>query len=219
MATSGTTTFELDIGELIEEAYELLGLEANSGHDLHTARRSLNLLLQSLSNDQINLWKTILTTQTTTQGTASYTLDAAVIDVKDVVVRRNSNDLVMTRVSRQQYQSYPNKASQGRPTQYWLERLTTPVLHVWPTPDNSSDELRFYALERIEDVGDHTNTLDLPSRFQPAIVTGLAYRLAIKKKPEAAQVLKALYDQELFNAQSEDRDRASLYITYNSGRR
>lgn len=217
MATSGTTAFNLDVADLIEDAYERIGIEPNSGNDLRTARRSLNILLQSFSNDQINLWKTILTTQTVTQGTASYTLDDKTIDVKDVVIRRDSNDVRMNRISRQQYQSLPNKATQGRPVQYWLERLLTPVLHIWPAPENSTDELRFYALERIEDVGAYTNTIDAPVRFHPAIISGLAFHLAVKKKPEVAQAMKALFDQDLANAQAEDRDRASLFV--NPGRR
>lgn len=212
MATSGTTAFELDVADIIEEAYERIGLELRSGYDSKTARRSLNLLLQDLSNKQIHLWKLVLTSQVLIQGDPDYTLAANILDITDVVLRRNNLDTTMHRLGRSAYQTRPNKNVLSRPSQFWLERLTQPVLHIYPAPENSTDTVRFYAMERIEDVGEMTNTLDIPSRFSAVIVCGLTYYLAIKRKPELAQSMKQLYDEELANAMSEDRERVSLHL-------
>lgn len=212
MATSGTTTFELDVADTIEEAYERLQIELRSGYQAKTARRSLNLLLQHLSNRQINLWKLVLTSQALTQGTASYTLSADVLDITDVVLRRSGTDTIMNRLSRADYQRRPNKTTQGRPSQYWLERLSTPVLHLYLTPENSTDTVRFYAMERIEDISTSQNTIDIPSRFVPAITSGLTYYLAQKFKPERIADTKLLYDQELADALDEDRERVPFKI-------
>jgi len=215
MATSGTTTWELDVADTIEEAYERLGIEVRTGYDSRTARRSLNLLLQNLSNQQINLWKMNLTTQALVQGTSSYTLDAKILDVSDVVLRRSSLDTTMHRLSRSEYQRRPNKTTQSRPSQFWLERLSTPVLHVYPAPENSIDTVRFYAMERIEDITSSTETINIPSRFVPAVISGLTYHLSVKRKPEIVALTKSMYDEDLKNAQDEDRERTSLYLVPN----
>ena len=207
MATSGTTAFELDVSDVIEEAYERIGIEIRTGYQAKTARRSLNLLLQHLSNKQINLWKLVLTSQALVQGTTSYTLASDVLDIQSVVLRRSSVDTTMNRLSREEYQTRPNKTTQGRPSQYWLERLSTPVLHIYLAPENATDTVRFYAMERIEDISTAQNTIDIPSRFAPAIVSGLTYNLAIKFKPELVQIMKAIYDEELMTALDEDRER------------
>lgn len=218
MATSGTTAFELDVADIIEESYERLQLEVRSGYDSKSSRRSLNLLLQDLSNKQVNLWKLVLTSQVLVQGTPNYTLAAKILDISDVVLRRSNIDTNMHRLSRSEYQRRPNKTTEARPSQYWVERLSTPVLHLYPAPENSTDVVRFYAMERIEDVGDSTKTLDIPSRFSEVIITGLSYYLAMKLKPDVAPLMKQLYDEELNMAMSEDRERVSLYLVP-SGRR
>jgi len=210
MATSGTTTFELDVADAIEEAYERIGKEVRSGYDSKSARRSLNLLLQDLSNRQVHLWKLVLTSQALTEGTASYTLSADVLDIQNVVLRRSSIDTTMHRLGQSEYQTRPNKATKSRPSQYWLERLSTPVLHIYPAPENSTDTVRFYAMERIEDITAGTETIDIPSRFAPAIISGLAYWLSVKKAPERIQFMKLQYDEDLKNAMDEDRERVSL---------
>jgi hypothetical protein len=212
MATSGTTTFELDVSDVIEEAYERIGIEIRTGYQAKTARRSLNLLLQHLSNKQINLWKLVLTSQALIQGTTSYTLASDIMDVQDVVLRRGTSDTTMNRLSRQEYQTRPNKTSQGRPSQFWIERLSTPVMHIYLAPENSTDTVRFYAMERIEDIAGSQNTIDIPSRFAPAIISGLTYQLAIKNKPELIQPMKLIYDEELNAALDEDRERVPFKI-------
>ena len=212
MATSGTNTFTLDVADIIEEAFERLGAEARAGYDSRSARRSLNLLLQDLSNKQVNLWKLALTTQALVQGTTSYTLDAKITDIVDVSLRRDSQDLTMSRLSRGEYQNRPNKTTQARPSQFWLERLSTPVLHLYPAPINATDTVRFYAMERIEDVANSRNTLDIPSRFLQPVISGLAYFLSLKKKPEAAAMYKGIYDEELRLALDEDRERVPFRL-------
>jgi len=212
MATSGTTTFELDVSDVIEEAYERIGKELRTGYDAKTARRSLNLLLQDLSNKQVHLWKLNQTSQALVQGTASYILASNVLDIQNVVLRRSGIDTTMHRLGQSEYQKRPNKSTQSRPSQYWLERLSTPVLHVYPAPENSTDTVEFYAMERIEDVGDSQKTLDIPSRFAPAIISGLSYWLAVKRAPDRAAMMKAIYDEDLRYAMEEDRERVSLKL-------
>ena len=212
MATSGTQTFELDVSDIIEEAFDRLGIELRTGYQAKTARRSLDLLLQEWSNRQVHLWKMILTTQALTASTATYTQGAEVLDITDVVLRRDGVDTTMHRLSRAEYQTRPNKTTTGRPNQYWFERLLTPVIHLYPTPENSTDTLRFYAMERIEDVSTSQNTLDIPSRFLPALTSGLTYKLAIKFKVELAQAMQAIYSEELSLAQDEDRERVPFKV-------
>jgi hypothetical protein len=212
MATSGTTTFELDVADMIEEAYERLQLEVRSGYDAKTARRSLNLLLQHLSNKQVHLWTLTLTTQVLVQGTASYVLDAGIIDISNAVLNRDSKDIQMSRLSRQEYQNRPNKTTQARPSQYWLDRKTTPVLYLYPAPQNATDTVKYFAMTRIQDVNNSINTLQIPSRFMQAVISGLTYYLSLKKKPELAQIMKTLFDEELREALDEDRERVSFRI-------
>jgi hypothetical protein len=212
MATSGTQTFELDVSDIIEEAFDRLGIELRTGYQAKTARRSLDLLLQEWSNRQIHLWKMILTTQALTANTTTYTQGAEILDITDVVLRRDGVDTTMHRLSRAEYQTRPNKTTTGRPSQYWFERLLTPVIHLYPTPENSTDTLRFYAMERIEDVSTSQNTLDIPSRFLPALTSGLTYKLAIKFKVELAQAMQAIYSEELSLAQDEDRERVPFKV-------
>jgi len=212
MATSGTTAFELDVSDTIEEAFERIGIEVRSGYEARSARRSLDLLLQHLANRQVNLWKLVSTSQTMTQGTTSYTLASDVLDISDVVLRRSSIDTTMHRLSRSEYQKRPNKATQSRPSQYWLERLTTPVLHIYPAPENSTDAVRFYAMERIEDVGAATATIDIPSRYAESIISGLAYYLAMKHNQAVMPIMKQIFEETLAMAMAEDRERVSLRL-------
>ena len=212
MATSGTNTFALDVADTIEEAYERIGIELRTGYDARTARRSLNLLLQDLSNRQVNLWKLVQSSQALVAGTASYTLASKILDIQNVVLRRAGIDTTMHRLGQSTYQTRPNKTVQSRPSQFWLERLSTPVLHIYPAPENSTDTVEFYAMERIEDITTSQETIDIPSRFGPAIVSGLSYWLAVKKAPERAQMMKAIYDEDLKNAMDEDRERVSLRL-------
>jgi len=219
MATSGTSTFEPDVADVIEEAYERIGLEVRTGYDSKTARRSLNLLLQELNNRQINLWKVTEVTVSMVAGSKSYTLDAKVQDITMAVLRRSSIDTRMNRLARDTYQTRPNKAQQGRPSQFYLDRVNPPVLYVYLAPENSTDEVILQTMQRIEDVGSSQKTLDIPIRFLPAVTAGLSYYLSLKKKPEMAQLMKQIYEEELGRAMEEDRERTSLFLRPGRGTR
>lgn len=212
MTTSGSTDFELDVSDYVEEAFERCGLEVRTGYDLQTARRSLNLLFADWANRGLNQWTIAQRTQTVTSSTSTYDLGADVIDVLSMVVRRDNNDLSMERISRDTYLSIPSKTTTGRPTQFFIDRQITPQIKVWPSPENSTDILIFDCLTRIQDADAYTDTLEVPFRFYPCLAAGLAYYLAIKKAPDRIQLLKAIYDEEFDRAQAEDRDRASFNV-------
>tara|TARA_R100001510_G_scaffold25857_1_gene22720 strand:+ start:320 stop:988 length:669 start_codon:yes stop_codon:yes gene_type:complete len=212
MTTSGSTNFELDVSDYIEEAFERCGLEVRTGYDLKTAKRSLNLLFADWANRGLNQWTITQRTQTVTASDGDYNLGADVIDVLSMVVRRSSTDFSMTRISRDEYLSIPNKTTTGRPTQFFIDRQITPQIKVWPVPENSTDVLHFDCLTRIEDADTFTNTVEVPFRFYPCLAAGLAYYIAIKKAPDRIQLLKAIYDEEFDRAQAEDRDRASFNV-------
>ena len=215
MAVSGSVNFELDVVEYIEEAFERCGLEVKTGYDLKTAKRSLNLMFADWANRGLNQWTITQRTQALTQGTSSYTLGADVIDVLSMIVRRSDSDLSMSRVSRDAYLSINSKDTQARPSQFFVDRQVTPVIKIWPTPENSTDVLIYDCLTRIDDADTFTNTVDIPFRFYPCLAAGLAYYLSIKKAPERIQVLKTIYDEEFDKAQAEDRDRASFSVSPN----
>jgi hypothetical protein len=215
MTVSGSTDFELDVSDYIEEAFERCGLEVRTGYDLKTAKRSLNLLFADWANRGLNQWTIAQRTQTVTQGTSSYNLGTDVVDVLSMVVRRSNSDLAMTRISRDAYLVINSKTTQSRPSQFFIDRQITPVIKLWPTPENSTDTLVFDCLTRIDDADTFTNTVDVPFRFYPCLAAGLAYYLSIKKAPERIQVLKTIYDEEFDKAQAEDRDRASFSVSPN----
>ena len=212
MATSGSKNFELDVSDYIEEAFERCGVEVRTGYDLKTAKRSLNLLLADWANRGLNQWTIKQTTVTCISGTASYNLDADTIDILSVVVRRDNTDYGIERLSRDEYLNIPNKTSTGRPSQFFLDRQITPVLKVWTTPENSTDQLIFDRLVRIDDADTFKNTMEVPFRFYPCLAAGLAYYISIKKAPNRPQFLKAIYEEEFERAMTEDRDRASFNV-------
>jgi hypothetical protein len=212
MATSGSQDFKLDVAELIEEAYELIGLEMRTGYDARKARRSLNIMFQDWTNRGINLWKVVQVSQTMTSGTANYAMNAYDIDVLEAVVRRSGIDYSLDRVTREDYLNLPNKAQTGRPTQLYVERTATPSFYVWPTPENSTDVVITYRVQRIQDADTLTNDVDVPSRFIPAMVSGLAYYMALKNAPDRAQGMKMIYEEDFARAANEDTERGSLRI-------
>jgi len=212
MTVSGTKTFELDVTEYIEEAYERCGLEARTGYDLRTAKRSLNLMLAEWANRGINRWTIAQTTQIVTVGTASYSLGAETIDILSAVVRRDGTDYSLDRISRDDFLTIPDKSMQARVMQFYVDRQITPTLKVWPTPDNSTDIIIFDRLVRMDDAATQANTLQVPFRFYPALAAGLAYYISLKKAPARTEVLKILYEEEMARAMEEDRDRASFII-------
>ena len=209
MATSGTTAFDLSIDELIEEAFERCGLELRTGYDLDSARRSLNIMMADWANRGLNQWTIAERTFTTTKGTSSYSLDTDLIDITEAVITRNSTDLQLERIGRSEYLFTPTKTQEARPTQFFLDRQTTPVIKLFPTPENSTDIIKYNALTRIQDVGDYTNNMEVVFRFIPCLVSGLAYYVAMKRAPEKIALLKQVYEEEFDRAAFEDIDSVS----------
>ena len=216
MATSNSTNFEPNVTEFVEEAFERCGVELRTGYDLKTARRSINLMLAEWANRGLNQWTIEQATQTVTEGTTDYSLNANIIDVLDVVVRRTVNqtqtDISMDRVSRSEYINIPNKTTKARPTQFFLDKLNTPVLKIWPAPENSTDILVFNKIVRMDDADSAIDTMAMPFRFYPCFVAGLAYYLSMKRAPERTLPLKEIYEEEFRRAADQDEDRASLRI-------
>ena len=212
MTISGSTDFELDVADYVEEAFERCGLEVRTGYDLKSAKRSLNLMLAEWSNRGLNQWTIKQRTFTVTQGTGNVAIGSDVIDVLSVIVRRDNTDYSLERVSRDSFLSIPNKTTQARPSQFFLDRQVTPELRVWPVPDNNTDVIVYDALTRMDDADAQTNTLDMPFRFYPCLAAGLAYYIAMKRVPQRVQLLKAVYEEEFERAMVEDRDRASFNV-------
>ena len=212
MATSGSRNFNLDVGEVIEEAYERCGLEVRTGYDARTARRSLNLMFADWANRGLNLWTVKQGTITLTQGQAQETLLDDVVDLLDVVVRRDGTDFEVERISRGEYATLPNKTTQGRTSQYLLNRQIDPVINLWAVPENSTDQLIYYYVRRIEDADSLVDTTDMPFRFFPCMVAGLAYYMAMKRAPERVQMLKSVYEEEFQRAADEDQGRTPLKL-------
>jgi len=216
MATSGSTDFELDVADYIEEAFERCGQEVRTGYDLKTAKRSLNLLFADWANRGLNRWTIVQTTTTLSAGTLEYTLDADTIDILSAVIRTgtgvNQSDTQISRISRDVYLNIPNKNTQGRPNQWYVDRQIIPKIRLYPTPDTTYT-LVFDRLTRIEDADTFVNTADVPFRFYPCLSAGLAYYIALKRAPDRVPLLKQLYEEEFNRAAFEDVDRANLSLT------
>lgn len=220
MATSGTTAFNMDLTEIVEEAYSRCGAELRSGWDLKTARNSLNLMFSNWANRGINMWTFEQGSISLVPGQATYNLPADTVDLLEHVIRTGAGnvstqaDLTITRISVSTYATIPNKLTQARPIQVWIERLeTAPRINVWPVPDNSQPYIFVYwRMRRLDDAGDGVNTMDVPFRFYEAMVAGLAYHLALKVPNglERLQVLKAQYDEAWDLASTEDREKAPV---------
>jgi len=219
MSVSGVANFNLDLTEIVEEAFERAGSEMRTGYDLRTALRSLNLLFADWANRGINMWTFEQGTINLVPGTATYDLPEDTVDLLEHVIRTGAGsastqaDLTITRISVSTYATIPNKLQQARPIQVWIERLETPRFTVWPVPDNSQTyQFIYWRMRRIDNAGTGVNTMDVPFRFLPCMVAGLAYYLALKV-PNGAQrldVLKAQYDEAWQLASDEDREKASV---------
>ena len=216
MAVSSSVDFELDVAEYIEEAFERCGLEVRTGYDLKSAKRSLNLMLAEWANRGLNQWTIAQRTLSLVQGTSAYPLGADVIDILSVVVQRDGTDFSLSRLSRDSYLSIPNKTTQSRPNQFFLDRQVTPSLKIWPVPENNTDVIFYNALTRMDDADTYINTVDMPFRFYPCLAAGLAYYIAVKRAPQRVQLLKAMYEEEFERAMTEDRDRASFNVAPSS---
>ena len=237
--TSGTTVFDknFSIDEIVEEAFERIGIQQVSGYQLKTSRRSLNIMLQEWGNRGIHYWEIGELDLDLIQGQAEYKFfrEAAdgtsatsnpngiygMSDVLEAQLRSNrtetdQSDSPMTKVDRSTYAAFSNKLSQGTPNQYWVQRFIDHVsINVYPTPDstNASKDMHFYYIKRIQDVGAYTNATDMPFRFVPCMVSGLAYYLSMKYQPQLTQNLKLIYEDEFQRALQEDGSASSTFIT------
>jgi hypothetical protein len=219
MATSGVSNFNLDLTEVVEEAFERVGGEMRTGYDLRTARRSMNLMFADWANRGLNMFTYEQGSIPLVAGTATYELPADTVDLLEHVIRTGAGsastqaDLTITRISVSTYATIPNKLQQARPIQVWIERLNTPRFTVWPVPDNTQPyTFVYWRLRRIQNAGEGVNTMDMPFRFLPCMVAGLAYYLALKVPggTERLQVLKAQYDEAWDLASTEDREKAAV---------
>jgi len=241
MAYSGTRTFNLNIEEIIEEAYERCGLEVRSGYDLKTARRSLNLMFSDWANRGLNLWTIDYATQTMTAGTNFYTIDQKVVDIVDAVITttagataniegdEDTTDVAITKISRTEYMNLSRKenssSGDARPTQYCMinGQVTTAsgsdygrpendmTIFLYPSPDKAYI-LKYFYINRIQDAGDYTDNADVPFYFLPCLVSGLAYYMSLKRSPALTANLKAVYDEEFDRTADANRERVSFRV-------
>ena len=222
MAISGSKDFELDVADYVEEAFERCGLELRTGYDLKTATRSLNLLLAEWSNRGLNQWTVAQKTIPMVADTTIYDVDStnptATIDVLDVFIRETiggtATDVPLSRMSRAEYSHVATKSTTGKPNQFYVNKLLSPTITVWPAPDKSSTYTVYVnALIRMDDADAGANTMQVPFRFYPCLAAGLAYYIALKKAPDRVEMLKALYEEEFTRALSQDEERASFRVS------
>jgi len=220
MTTSGTTTFDLDIEEVIEEAYERCGSSTTSGYSLRSARRSLNLLFSEWGNRGVHLWKVELETTALVLGQATYNTPQSTSDVLEAYISssnaqgQNTNDISLDKIDRSAYAALPNKGQRGQPSQYYVNRQINPTISLYLTPDLSNyTYLKYYYMKRIQDAGAYTNTTDLPFRFLPCMVSGLAFYLSMKINQKLTDQLRLYYEDDLQRALQEDGQRTSLFIS------
>tara|TARA_R110000787_G_scaffold13028_1_gene41337 strand:- start:498 stop:1232 length:735 start_codon:yes stop_codon:yes gene_type:complete len=223
---STTAGFILDLDSLIEEAYERCGLQDRTGYELKTARRSINLLIAEWANRGLNLWTiqrrsaTIVAGTQSISGTTLYSVDSAgnatidandssqIIDIDTAVMSNTNGDFSMTRIGRSTYLDYTVKTTQGRPSQFYFERTILPTFYMFPQAD-STYTMTYYASLRMTDINQYTKNAQIPFRFMPCLVAGLAYYVAMKYAPDRVQLLKSIYEEEFSRAASEDVEKAS----------
>jgi hypothetical protein len=240
MATSGTATFEssFDIDDIIQEAYDRIGINAVSGYQLKSARRSLNILFQEWANRGLHYWQVANTDLDLVEGQAEYIFYRNATDgtsattaptngiygVHDILeatyrtgrATTSQNDSALTKINRSTYSGLSNKLNKSQPTQYYVQRfIDRTVVTLYPTPDNTAagNFVSLYYLKRIQDVGAYQNQGDIPYRFVPCMVSGLAFYLCQKEKPELCPNMKLYYEDELQRALTEDGSSSSTYIT------
>jgi len=224
MATSGTYAFDLDLGDAIEESFELAGLELRSGYDYRTARRSINLIMLEWQNRGLNLWTVEFASEQLTSGDETYPLSADKLDIVEAFIRTNSGntssqfDQTLTRISGSQYAHLSNKLTSGKPLQFWLDKKPSGItFNLWPVPDSQQTyHLSYYYLRRVEDAGKPASlNMSIPVRYLPCLVAGLAYQLCLKyvEANAKAPIMKAEYESQWTLAADADREKASIYVS------
>tara|TARA_R110002020_G_scaffold382218_2_gene593028 strand:+ start:581 stop:1267 length:687 start_codon:yes stop_codon:yes gene_type:complete len=219
MAVSTAQDFNLDIDQIIFDAFEHLGGPPITGEEAKSARRTLNMILADWQNRGILLWTTELDVTALVSTTATYVLSSVYSDVLQVVIRSSTGgtdtDLEISRIPMEKYQQIPTKSTQGRPVQYAVHRQRSNLeINFWPTPDQSDKySARLWSIRRFFNFDNSSDDPDVPYRFLPCLVTGLAYYMAIKRpnvSMDRVAVLKTEYDAQLLNAMEEDRQRSDL---------
>jgi hypothetical protein len=214
MATSGTTTFDLQVDELIAEAFERCGMQMTYGHQLASARRSLNLMFLDWANRGLNLWTIEQASYPLTNATNEITLSSDTVNVLSAVIRDNSQspyvDITIDRISREEYLNIPDKTTTARPAQYYVQRANTFKVFLYPAAQSNFYTFIYYRIRRIQDAGAYTNTTDVNFRFLPCLASGLAYYLSLKYAPDRTAALKQIYEEDFTRAALEDRDTASV---------
>jgi hypothetical protein len=220
MPTSGTTDFNLSIDDLVEEAFERCGMRPTSGYQLNSARRSLNLLFLDWANRGLNLWTIEQATYTLTQGVNEITLPSDTVNVLEAIIRQNSqginSDVYIERISREDYLNVPDKTSEARPAQFYVQRANPTKVFFYPAADQTYTFV-YYKIRRIQDAGAYTNDADINFRFLPCLASGLAYQLSLKFAPDRTAALKAIYEEDFNRAAMEDRDTASVQFIPDMG--
>jgi len=220
MATSGTTDFNLSIDDLVEEAFERCGMRPTSGYQLNSARRSLNLLFLDWANRGLNLWTIEQATYTLTQGTNEIALAADTVNVLEAIIRQNNQsintDVYIERISREDWLNVPDKTTQARPAQFYVQRTNIPKVFFYPAADQTYTFV-YYRIRRIQDAGAYTNEADINFRFLPCLASGLAYQMSLKFAPDRTAALKAIYEEDFNRAAMEDRDTASVQFIPDMG--
>lgn len=218
MATSGVATFNLEFDDIIVEAYERCGLDVRDGYDMKTALRSINLMFAEWANRGLNLWTIEQRQVALVAGQYEYSLPDDTVDALSAVIRTNSGlptqqDITIDRIGSAEYLHVPNKSTQSRPAQYYVQRTVPAKLFLYPAPDATQSYIfRYYSIRRIQDAGTFSNTADISFRFLPCLIAGTAYYLSVKKAPDRIQLLKSMYEEEFARAAAEDRERSSYFI-------
>tara|TARA_R100001594_G_scaffold16070_2_gene33392 strand:- start:7906 stop:8571 length:666 start_codon:yes stop_codon:yes gene_type:complete len=214
MATSGSVTFRPQVDDVIIEAYERVGTDIGklTQYDTESAIRSLNLMFSEWSVRGINYWTVDKQSYTVSSGTANTTLPAGTLDILAMVVRRSGSDTVLSRMSLTTYHNLPNKTTTGRPSSYFLDRQYTPVVYLWPTPENSTDVIEYWRVVQPDDITLLAQDTDTPYRWSEAMCAGLATKLAQKKNPERYAALYTASEASFNLAAGDERERASLRI-------
>lgn len=221
MATSGTYTFNLDLADIMEEAFDLCGMELRTGYDFKSAKRALNLVFLEWQNKGLNLWAIEQATDTLVEGTSSYALESSAMEVVDAFIRTDAADVnkqqdqALIRISRTAYDHLANKLTQSKPTQYYVDKGTSSMsIVLWPTPDGSQTYTLVYDyIQRIEDAGTvASNNADVPARYLPCLTYALAYNLACKSVQAQSRIpmLQQRYNELWRDASDADRDRSTV---------
>ena len=226
MATSGTATFNLTVNDAIQEAMDRIGGEPVLGYDIRSAKRSLNVMFADWANRGVNQWTLEKKTLSLTSGTVTYTLDTDTVDIVDMYVTRDSTDYSVERISLTDYNTYPNKLTTGRATQFYLQKDRTPKLYIYPAPDNSTDVISYWRIRKIEDItalssSGNEQDIDIPFRFYECMVAGLAYYMGMKRPNvdlNKLSYLKAEYETAFTRAKDADLNETFRIVPgYRSG--